>query len=134
MAGGVVGQRRHLGEWVTGRPTRLGRRRARGGAPVAVDVNGEFQQAVEGLDPNRDPPNNDDLETAPAAGTDDLSRYGRSTPASTDDARHRPRRATRRTPPWVSIYPVQFGYDDALEGADDWTRIKFRIEVRRRMR
>ncbi|GLW20274.1 hypothetical protein DI270_030305 [Microbispora triticiradicis] len=97
--------------------------------PVAVDVNGAFQQCVVGTDPDRTPPANDDLQTTPSPGTDDLSRYGLiyaglngrcETPASPED--------TAKTAIGYD-YPVEYGYDDALDGADDWARIGFRIGV-----
>ncbi|MFI6458666.1 hypothetical protein ACIBF6_44865 [Streptosporangium amethystogenes] len=97
--------------------------------PVAVDINGEFQKCVAGTDPDRTPPNNDDLETAPFPGSDDLSRYGLiyaglngrcespAVPGDTAKAAH------------GFDYPVGYGYDDALDGADDWARLGFRIGV-----
>ncbi|WP_030455531.1 hypothetical protein, partial [Herbidospora cretacea] len=96
-------------------------------ATVAVDVNGEFQQCVIGRDPERDPPNNDDLESTPPAGTDDLSRYGKvfaglngrcETPVAPGDT------AMKEA---GFDYPVGFGYDDALDGSEDWSRIRFRV-------
>lgn len=92
---------------------------------VTVDINGEFQKCVAGTDPDRTPPNNDDLETAPSPGTDDLSRYGLiyaglngrcDTPAVPGD--------TAKTANGFD-YPVEYGYCRAGTGDAGIGRLLF---------
>ncbi|MEV4187753.1 hypothetical protein AB0J28_40620 [Streptosporangium canum] len=98
---------------------------------VAVDVNGEFQRCVEGTDPDRDPPVDDELETDSSG--DDLKQRGRiyaglngiceTPPEPTDQAAFVPDTSIRV--PMHFDYPHTFRYADELTGFDDWEHLRF---------
>ncbi|WP_326830051.1 hypothetical protein OIE13_12835 [Streptosporangium sp. NBC_01810] len=99
---------------------------------VEVDVNGAFQECVEGTDPRPTPPHNDALETRPLPGID-LRRYGKiyagvdgrcqTPPEPGDQAALLP--GDRGRVPLGFDYPREFDHDEhGLVGADDWARIK----------